>query len=685
MKKPSNLSKARAMLPFFLILLFVVSSTNAQVILEKALSDRTTSYKMDVELDTDAKTVSGDLILTWTNPSLDTVSDLQFHMYLNAFKNSKSTMFNEGSVFHRDEDDFGFVDVNSIHTLDGKDLSAGVSFIMPDQKNHFQELRLSEEVPTMPDGSIQDETVMRVVLDEGVLPGESIQVKISFTSKLPDLKKRTGFSQNYFFVAQWFPKLAVYEYPGMKSGAESGWNCHQFHRSSEFYANHSLYEIDLTLPDDYILGSGGMVMAEENLGNGKKKVSLRAEDIVDFAWTASKDYVVVEDQWKHVKIRALFQAEHLYQAERHINALKEALAYLDEHVGRYPWPHATLIDPPTSGQAAGGMEYTTLFTAGTAYGLPKGLRMPELVTIHEFGHAYFMGILATNEFDEPWMDEGMNTYWETRIMDHVYGDKHGVIDLPFIHIGDKEFARFTYVGMNNPKIADAYRPSWEFPHGSYGSVIYQKTATWLNTLERMISTETMDEVFKTYFKRWAFKHPGTQDFIDVVNEVVTEHHGDRFGENLDWYFDTFLKDDKTVDYKVISVSSRRVYQDAGIFGKADSKLFIEQESEEDLYRSTVALERLGEAIVPVDILIHFEDGTEIIEYWNGKDRAKDLIYERSSRVEWACIDPEMKILMDTNLLNNSVTTKANKKPALKYGSKFMFLIQNLMQLISIFS
>lgn len=685
MKNPSNPSKTRTLLPILLVLLFISSGIKAQIILDKPLSDRTTSYKMNVELDTDAKTVSGDMILTWTNPSPDTVSELQFHLYLNAFKNSKSTFFNESSVLHRDENDFGFVDVNSIKTMDGKDLSAGVSFIMPDQKTHYQDFRLPDESPRRPDDQIQDETVMRVVLDEAVLPGESIQVKINFTSKLPALKVRTGYANDYFFVAQWFPKLGVYEYPGMKADAESGWNCHQFHRSSEFYANHSLYEIDLTLPDEYVLGSGGVVMSEEKLGDGKKILSLRAEDIVDFAWTASKDYVVVEDQWEHVKIRALFQPEHAYQAERHIYALKEALAYLDEHVGPYPWPHVTLIDPPSYGQAAGGMEYTTMFTAGTAYGLPNGLHLPELVTIHEFGHAYFMGILATNEFEEPWMDEGMNTYWETRIMDHVYGDKHGVIDLPFIHIGDVEFARFTYVGMNNPKVADTYRPSWEFPHGSYGSLIYQKTATWLNTLERMISTETMDEVFKTYYKRWAFKHPGTQDFIDVMNEVVTAHHGNRFGENLDWYFDQFLKDDKTVDYRVFRVSSRKVLQDAGVFGQTDSKTFKGRETVEDLYRSTVALERLGEAIVPVDILIHFEDGTEITEQWDGKDRAKDLIYERSSRVEWAYIDPEMKILMDTNLLNNSVTTKANKKPALKYGSKFMFLIQNLMQFISIFS
>lgn len=667
-----------------LLLLLLPTISQSQQILEKPLSPRTTSYQMDVELNPEKKTVEGKMILKWTNPSPDTVSDLQFHLYLNAFKNSKSTFFNEGPLTHTQENDFGFVDVQSIKIKEGPDLSKAVSFLQPDQDSHFQDLRLLEEIPDRNDDRIQDETVMRVELPTPVLPGESVELLIDFTSKLPALKTRTGFADDYFFVAQWFPKLAVYEYPGMKSGAESGWNCHEFHRNSEFYANHSLYEINLTLPEEYVLGSGGVQTQETSLENGKKRVSLRAEDIVDFAFTASPDYQVVEDQWKHVKIKALMQPEHRYQAERHIHALKEALAYLDEHVGPYPWPHATLIDPPSKGQAAGGMEYTTLFTAGTFYGLPKGIHMPELVTIHEFIHAYFMGIIASNEFEEPWMDEGMTTYWETRIMDHAYGTNKGVFDLPFLQVGDVDFSRITYVGMNNPKIAESYRPAWEFPRGSYGPLIYQKTATWLNTLERMISQETMDEVFKTYYNRWAFKHPATQDFIDVVNEVVVSHHGKRFGENLDWFFDQFLKDDKTLDYRVYSIRSRKVPKESGLFG-GQEKEFKEKELEEDLYRSTIALDRLGEVIAPVEILIHFEDGTEIREFWDGKDRAKDLIFERKSKVIWAAIDPEMKMLMDVNLLNNSVTTRPDKKPALKYSGKFLFLIQNLMQVISIFS
>ncbi len=195
----------------------------------------------------------------------------------------------------------------------------------------------------------------------------------------------------------------------------------------------------------------------------------------------------------------------------------------------------------------------------------------------------------------------------------------------------------------------------------------------------------MDEVFKVYYQRWAFKHPGTQDFIDIVNEVVTNHYGNRFGDNMNWYFDQFLKSDKTLDYKVQRVYARKIYKERGLFNENKQMIYKPEESNNDLYRSVVALERLGEVIMPVEILVHFDDGSELTETWDGVDRAHDFIYERPVKVQWAKIDPENKILMDTNLLNNSYTRDPDRKTGLKYGSKFLFLIQNFMQLVNIFS
>jgi hypothetical protein len=657
----------------------------SQVILNRQMSDRITEYDMKVNLDTESKKIKGDIKLKWKNPSQDTVSDLQFHMYLNAFKNDKSTMMTEGAPFLTDEKDRGWVEIESMQDQEGNELTPNMHYFQPDQETGYRYLTLPQEKPLKPDDPEKDQTVLRVPLEKPVLPGDSIEVRISFTSKLPALTRRTGYAEDYYFVAQWFPKLAVYEPQGMRGAEKGGWNAHEFHRNSEFYSNHSLYKVDITLPKDFVIGSGGVELNKHENGDGTATHSIRAEDIVDFAWTASRDYLAFEDQWEHVSIKFLCHPEHAYQAERHIRAVKYALQYLNDHVGPYPWPHVTFIGPPAKGSAANGMEYTTIFTAGTIWGLPEGIRLPELVTVHEFGHSYFMGMLATNEFEEPWMDEGMNTYWENRIMDYAYGKKTSVFNLPFLNAGDVEFARLQYVMYPNPKIADSYRPAWEFPHGSYGTLIYQKTATWLNMLERMIGQETIDEIFQRYYNRWAFKHPGTQDFIDIVNEVVTEIHGDKFGESMDWYFDQFLKSDKMMDYAVVGVTVRKMKEKGGVFGDFENKEFREPDDIEDMYRSIVRMERMEEAIAPVEILVHFDNGEEVMEYWDGRERSHDLVYERPEKVVWAQIDPDMKMLMDSNILNNSYTRNPSKLVAGKYAGKFLFLVQNLMQMSSIFN
>jgi aminopeptidase N len=213
----------------------------------------------------------------------------------------------------------------------------------------------------------------------------------------------------FFFVAQWFPKFGVYEPTDMRFVVKGGWNCHQFHANSEFYSNHSVYDVKITVPKEYVVGTGGMLIEEKDIDGGRKTVTTRAEDIVDYAWTAWPGYAVYTDQWEHVKIRLLLPKERIEQVARQFNSIKYALEYLTKNVGPYPWPYMTIVDPPSKGGGAGGMEYTTLFTSMSAYKIPDFIHLPEMVTIHEFGHAYFMGILASNEFEEPWLDEGVNS------------------------------------------------------------------------------------------------------------------------------------------------------------------------------------------------------------------------------------------------------------------------------------
>ncbi|NND72075.1 MAG: M1 family metallopeptidase, partial [Rhodothermales bacterium] len=497
------------------------------------LSKRVVSYKMDVSLNPETRTVDGNQLITWRNDGSVPVNELQFHMYLNAFQNERSTFMKESGGVHRGfsasgEDVWGGITISSMKRLSSvpqdrtpigansieEDLSNKMEFIQPD------------------DGNIEDETVMRVRLDRPVGPGETVALEVEFESKFPKIIARTGWEESsdgrpFFFAGQWFPKLGVYELPGQRYHPEDSpsgkWSTHQFHANSEFYSDFGTYDVSITTPESYTVGSSG-VLINEQVADGFKTVHYSAADVHDFAWTASESYVEYTDTWQHVNLRLLLQPEHDGQQERHFLAAKNALEAYNNWVGEYPYTTLTLVDGIGG---SNGMEYPTLITCGTYYNLPEWVGVPlELVTIHEFGHQYFYGLLASNEAEEAWLDEGMNSYVETRIMDTYYG-KGSFIDIPGLRVDDGSFQRLGYT-KSTPSRGALFTKSWEYKFGDYGKASYSKPATVMNTLERYLGWETMREFLQTYYDRWAFDHPTTRDIQQVAEDVS--------GEDLDWFF-----------------------------------------------------------------------------------------------------------------------------------------------------
>jgi hypothetical protein len=636
-----------------------------QVIFDVPMSQRNTGYDITAELDPANHTVIGDMTAWWVNRSSMPVGDAMLHLYLNAFSSNKSTFSSSGRWSPAGDEGWGYVTIRSLTDDLGNDLSGLMSYIAPD------------------DGNVNDKTVLRVALPQPVMPGDTLYLKVLFESKLPSPIERTGYNKDFYFVAQWFPKFGVYETAGMRQRAADGWNCHQFHLNSEFYSDHSLYNVSVTLPSDYLAGSGGMLVEEIDNGDGTKKIRWRAEDIVDFAWTAWPGYKIVSDRWRGVEITLLTSEVGLKRADSQIASVKNALEYLDSRVGPYPWPHLTFVDPPIEGLGAGGMEYTTLFTSMGGGLLPSFIKLPEMVSMHEFGHAYFMGILASNEFEEPWLDEGVNSYWEQRMVDHYYGDGYGMLRLPFIKFSDTDMGRATYVSSDSRQAATNDLPSWLYPHGTYGMMSYNKTATWLNTLEGIIGTGTMDNVFREYYRRWAFRNPSGSDFISVVNDVVKEEHGDRFGDNMNWYFDQVLYGSEICDYRISGVSNRKITGYSGtVYG--DSVSFTRSDRKSDtLYFARVGVERLGGITLPTEVLVHFDDGDEVVEEWDGKTRSIDFEYTGPRRVDWVKIDPNDKIDLDVNRINNSWSAEKKFPAAARMTDKFVFLMQMIISVVTI--
>jgi hypothetical protein len=639
------------------------------------LSPRIANYNIDVFLDAQTKRLSATQIVRWQNDSNDEITDLQFHLYLNAFKNEQTTFIRESGGRLRGaslkKDGWGWITVTRVQRADGIELTDRIEYIQPD------------------DGNEMDETVMRIQLDRSISPGEEIVLHIDFTAQLPAVFARSGYAGDFVMVGQWFPKIGVYEEAGERYATTGQWNCHQYHGTGEFYADYGVYDVNITVPEIYTVGATGILLETIDNEDGTKTWHYYCEDVHDFAWTADSDFIVFEDKWKHVSIKYLSQPLRDSSFERQIQAAKNALEYCDEWFGTYPYPTLTIVDPQYGGLGAGGMEYMTIFTAGNHWLAPKGIKLVEGVVIHEFAHNYSYGMIGNNETEEAWLDEGFTAYSEMKILQKYYGQNTGsVVDLFGLQIDQLESDWTAYSG--SPMQDKIVKNAWEYARGGYGRFAYFKPSLLLLTLENYFGAELMKQIFRTYFDHYKYSHPVTADFIRTVTEVS--------GQDLSLFFDQVLFGMEELDYKLDRISVKRLYKDDdGIFGNplatpdtsepviVDSADSVQDKNTEESYENKVVIERAGGVIFPVELLVTFADGHIETEKWDGIGRYKIFTYIRSSKLVSAQIDPDRKIWLDSNFLNNGKTFRQSRSAVLKYSTRWLFWMQNLLMMLSIFS
>jgi hypothetical protein len=437
--------------------------------------------------------------------------------------------------------------------------------------------------------------------------------------------------------------------------------------------------VSLTVPEEYILGATGQRTGEVNNGNGTVTYTHYQEDVHDFAWTACPDFVEIRKPYTladpPVKTEMIFlvHKSHLKLKDRYEESLRNGLEFYSRNYGAYPYKTITLVDPPINALGAGGMEYPTLFTSMGLWFFPEGMRLPEMVTIHEFGHGYWYGIVASNEFEEAWLDEGINSYSEIKAMDHYYGSDRSMVDLCGIKIGDWVYARSTVMG--SAKLDPIIKNSWDFySGGSYGANVYSRAAITLLTLERYLGEDIMADIMKTYYQRWKFKHPKSEDFFALAEEVS--------GQDLDWFFDQYFRSSGYLDYFVGAISSREIKSPEGIFKGTLVDPADKDSGEEKVYLNKVAIRRKGELFFPQEILITFENGEEIKKSWDGRARWKKFEFAKPYKIKSVFIDPENKILLDENLMNNSRIIKPDRKPILRQALRITTFFQKLLTLLS---
>ena len=647
------------------------------------VSPRNASYSIDARLDPVKRTIAGTLVLEWRNTSDQALSSFPFHLYWNAFRNDLSTSARgEGRRTPGDREregrSYGWIQVKSVRLVGEA------------------EVTIQDLTPTLlylhPDGNVDDRTVFEVRTASPVAPGETARFRVEWEALVPHGSVgRAGWVHDYHFIAQWFPKIGVFW--------KGSWNAHPFYPWTEFFSDFGVYDVRLTLPKAFVVGATGRLRESTDNPDGTRTLRFVQEDVHDFAWTASRRFLERRARFEDpgyppVDIRLLLQPEHGHLAERYVEATKIALRTYGTWSAPYPYAQITVVDP-AYGSASGGMEYPTLFTGGASVLAPPALQSPEGVTIHEAGHQFWYGLVANNEFEEAWLDEGFNTYMTSKATDHSLGPegwgrryfgagpgRGGRVGWPVVAPG----VRIPRGGDSLPGLraggeADVMaRKAWTYRDGgSYGLNSYGKPALVMQTLEGLLGEETMVRVLRTWARRHRFAHPTTGDFIATVNEVT--------GQDWQWFFDQTFFTANLCDYAV-EVTSEPARRPGGWFEGKDGTLELqtgdrgkENGDDDGRFESQVTVLRHGEVLLPVELRVELADGRVASETWNGRDRWARFRYE-GARVVRAVVDPARKIAIDVSPSNNEWVSDARpaRRAATKWAARYLFWLQNLLEL-----
>jgi len=531
---------------------------------EKPYFQQQVDVTIHVRLDDQQHFLHGDISMVYINRSPDTLRELYMHLYPNAYVN-RNTSFGKQNLENGTGDSF--------------------YFSTPQQRGYIDSLafRINGDTAAytayngMPD-------VAYIPLKKPLPPGGKMTVATPFRVKIPASFSRLGHIKQQYQITQWFPKPAVYD--------RAGWHPMPYLDQGEFYYEFGEYNVYITVPKNYVVGATGVLQnnpeeeaflqereAEsrkiyllEDLANEKEPFALKyPEDAVktlhfkqnrvhDFAWFCDKQYLVLSDTvitpnaQRTVKAVVMFNAENRKVWENSVQDVKDAVYWYSKFVGDYPYDHCTAVDGALS--AGAGMEYPMITVLGGSN--PESLRQ---VIVHEVGHNWFQGILASNERGNPWQDEGVNSFYEQLVLDttaallakqqpaDTSGKGLGVKKIrgyavPFLgKLEGKELTKLAqnYAAGVNRIQPIQYHSEW-YLGINYGIIVYMKTPIALGFLRSYLGSDKFDEAMRGYYSDWQFKHPRPQDLQGAFYDVV--------GDSLHWFFRDYFAQHQEPDYKL---------------------------------------------------------------------------------------------------------------------------------------
>lgn len=544
-----NVHRLRFGAAALLLLLCAASGAGAEHIPGVPGWQQRVHYRIAVSYDPERFQIAGQETLTYWNQSPDTLSELYFHLYLNAYR--------PGSNMARSDAVYGDWRIENLpaRRRGGEWIDRG-SLLKGDS------LR-----PEM------DDTIARLGLPRPVEPGESVTVCLAVRSVIPDVPDRMGRTGKGIFAAQWYPKVCVYD--------RYGWHRDQ-HLGSEFYGDFGTYDVRLTLPGHFLLAhTGTLVNPHEVLpdsirarldAGGDSAVTiwdrsrftlpsdstmkrsleqprtwvLHADSVHDFAWACDDKWIWRRARWDGTEIHTFHRASDMKRWNETAAEGARMLEALSRRFGPYPYPRFSIVEEPIG---AGGVEFPHIVWVSPRY-RDDGSRRFDSVVAHEMAHNWFYGMVGSNETAQAFLDEGFTSYAETSVMEMLYG-RRGNLTIPgkrprwLLPPDDsrttawRAYLEFQARGIEEPIVTHSDR--FRNPAAYYPSA-YSKTETGLWTLRSIAGKERFDQALREYFLTWRFHHPYAEDFFAFMNHAL--------GASYDWFWSSWFLRTDCVDLKL---------------------------------------------------------------------------------------------------------------------------------------
>lgn len=474
----------RAVWTFAIASLFVLWSREADATPSARFGDH--HYELDVRLDTEARSIRGLLRIEYTNRSEASLHDLLFHLYPNAFRDESTVFMREsgGALRGVEAEGGGKITLHSLRVGGVERLDAAEDELIP-----------------------QDRTQLRLPLEEPLHAGERLEVEIEFTTELPKLFARSGYIDDFYVGAQFFPKLA-------KLTPQGEWVSFPYHGLGEFYADFASYHLRLSAPHSMIVAANGVRGQDEVIGS-RRIHSFIAEDMHDLVFVASNDLELKTTRCHGIRVHLFFPkgAEQVADESEALSCF--GLGYLGDLLFPYPYKDLSIVIPIRRASGGAGMEYPGLFLTNAGALPPPGFRFfgHEATTAHELSHQYFQGVIASDEVNHPLLDEGLASFFTYELLRAAYGRQRSGLEWPAIDA--YELLRL----YQDERPSPATRPAFLYKDGvELYQAIYARVPLLLETLARTYGREQLLKTLAGYARRHRFGHPTPEDLYRAFEE-----------------------------------------------------------------------------------------------------------------------------------------------------------------------